>query len=186
MSCIKINNISQYFKGWDDLRFPSQGINPPGAASDPTISITTGLLEFSGTLDNIICGVAQMPHSWERGTSVYPHLHLRFPTSSVSNSRWKLEYDIADNSTNFINDYGVYTDGGTITIPNPQNTKDEVLVGFNSINMSNLKESAVIVWKISRLALSDVLDTDNSSIALLEFDIHFQNDKMGTVNQIPN
>ena len=63
MSGIIINNFNSYFQRWEDLRFPSQGINPPGAASDPIRSQTTGLLEFSGSADNVICGVAQMPHS---------------------------------------------------------------------------------------------------------------------------
>lgn len=185
MSGIQINNIQSYFRGWDDLRFPSQGINPPGAASDPIRSATTGLLEFSGTADNVICGVAQMPHSWARGTTIRPHLHLRFLTSSATNSRWKIEYDIADSQTPFINNYGTYTDGGTITIANPQNVNQEVLQGFNPISMTGLKESAVIVWKITRLANSDVGDTYTGLVALLEFDIHFQTDKMGTITEIP-
>ena len=185
MSCIFINNIQSYFRGWDDLRFPSQGINPPGAAADPTRSATTGLLGFSGSVDNIICGVAQMPHSWKRGSSVRPHLHLRFPTSQSGNSRWKFEYDIADVQTPFINNYGTYSDGGTITIANPQNISQEVLSSFNSISMTNLKESAVIIWRISRLANSDSLDTDTSTIVLLEFDIHFETEKIGTKTEIP-
>lgn len=185
MTKIVINNIKSYFRGWDDLRFPAQGINPPGAASDPTVSITTGLLEFSGSANNIICGVAQMPHSWARGTSVHPHLHLRFPTSQAANSRWKLEYDISDAQTPFVNNYGTYSDGGTITIENPQNVNREILSSFNPILMTNLKESAIVTWKISRLAASDGADTDTSAIVLLEFDIHYQNDKIGTSQEIP-
>lgn len=185
MSGIQINNIQSHFQGWDDIKFPTQGINPPGAAADPTRSTTTGLLEFSGSIDNVICGLAQMPHSWKRGSAVKPHLHLRFPTSVAANSRWKLEYDKADNSTNFANTYGTYTDGGTITVANPQNVMDEVLAGFSPILMDGLKESAVIAWRISRLASSDGLDTDTSTIVLLEFDIHFETEKIGTKTEIP-
>ena len=186
MSEIKINLPINSFKRWDDLRFPSQGINPPGAASDPVRSTTTGLLEFSGSTDNVICGIAQMPHSWARGSTIYPHLHLRFLTSSATNSRWKLEYHIADNITPFTNSYGIYTDGGTITIANPQNVNKEVLQGFNPIVMAGLKESAVVVWKITRLANSDAADNYTGIVVLLEFDIHFQADKMGTVSEIPD
>lgn len=185
MSSIIINNINSFFQRWDDLRFPSQGINPPGAASDPTRSQTTGLLEFSGTADNVICGVAQMPHSWQPGSAIRPHLHLRFPTSQSANSRWKLEYDVTNGSSDFANNYGVYTDGGTITVANPQNVKTDKLFPFNPITMTGLRESAILVWRISRLASSDSADTDTSAIVLLEFDIHYLSEKMGTITEIP-
>lgn len=126
-----------------------------------------------------------MPHNWKRGSGVRPHLHLRFPTSVAGNSRWKLEYDKADTQTNFANAYGTYTDGGTITVANPQNILDETLASFSPIPMTGLKESAVIAWRISRLANSDGLDTDTSAIVLLEFDIHFETEKIGTKTEIP-
>lgn len=31
MSGIQINNIQFHFQGWDDVKFPTQGINPSGA-----------------------------------------------------------------------------------------------------------------------------------------------------------
>ena len=62
---------------WDDLRFPANAINPPGAAADPIRNTSTGMLEFSGSADNVIAGIAQMPHAWRAGTSIRPHLHLR-------------------------------------------------------------------------------------------------------------
>ena len=54
---------------WEDLRFPASGINPLGAASDPSRSNVTGMLEFSGTADNLIAGAAQMPHGWLEGSA---------------------------------------------------------------------------------------------------------------------
>ena len=61
--------LDTYLYAWEDLKFPSQGINPPGAASDPTRSTATGLLRFSGVNDNVIAGLAQMPHAWAPGTA---------------------------------------------------------------------------------------------------------------------
>jgi hypothetical protein len=172
--------------GWDDLRFPAQGINPPGAASDPVVSTATGLLEFSGTADNIICGVAQMPHAWIPGTSIRPHMHLRFPTPAAANTRWKLEYDVADSANPFVNNYGTYSNGGTITVANPADVKREVLSSFATLPMDGLSESAVIAWKITRLAATDAADTDTSAAVLLEFDIHYQANKIGTQSEIPS
>lgn len=61
---------------WDDLRFPAQGINPAGAANAPTIDdvLTSfpGTLLFAGNAENVIVGIAQMPHAWAKGTSIRP------------------------------------------------------------------------------------------------------------------
>lgn len=170
---------------WEDLRFPASGINPPGAASDPTRSTTTGLLQFSGIANNVIAGVAQMPHGWEQGTLVRPHLHLRHPTANTNVSRWLFEYDIADGATPFTNAEGTYTTLSTISVTNPNNVNTQTIASFGNLTMTGFRESAVIVWKITRLAATDVLDTDTSAITLLEFDIHYLSGKNGTLNEIP-
>jgi hypothetical protein len=168
---------------WDDLRFPATGINPPGAAADPGRSTTTGLLEFSGSADNIICGVAQMPHSWKEGSALGPHLHLRFPTSATANTRWKLEYDVASPAGNFTNNSGTWSDGGTITVANPENVKKHVLADFTDIVMTGKTFSTIVLWRITRLASTDAADNDTSAVELLEFDIHFEIDSMGSVEE---
>ena len=171
---------------WDDLRFPSNAINPPGAAADPTRSSTTGMLEFSGTVDHVIAGQVQMPHDWAAGTIIRPHIHVWFPTASVGvSSRWKLEVNRADANTDFEAAYGSYITVGVITINNPNNARKEVLQGWGDLPMTNLKESAVIMWRISRLALSDALDNDTSNIVLLDVDFHYQRGKLGTDNELP-
>lgn len=168
---------------WDDLRFPSQGINPPGAASDPTRSTTTGLLHFSGTQDNVITGVAQMPHAWKEGSDIHPHLHLQFPTANANTSRWKFEYDIANVNADFTNAYGVYTVHDTISVVNPNNAKRQKLSSFSAISMTNRTVSSCIVWKISRLASSDAADNDTSEVVLIEFDIHYELDSLGSASE---
>lgn len=168
---------------WDDLRFPAQGINPPGAASDPTRSTTNGLLYFSGTADNIIAGVAQMPHAWAAGTTVVPHLHLLFVTSAVGNTRWKFEYNVASVNGNF--SAAGYTAMTTITVANPQNVLKHVIASFGNLAMTGYTEGACIIWKITRLANTDALDTDTNACALLEFDIHYQVGKSGTISEYP-
>lgn len=171
--------------GWDDLRFPASGFNPAGSTAPATVDTATGLLFFAGNADNIMGGVAQMPHAWASGTAIYPHLHLRFPTSAAKNTRWKLEYDVAAIGANFTNNSGTYTNGGTITVTNPQNVKKHVLASFSSIDMANMVSSTVVLWRISRLASTDVLDDDTNDCLLIEFDIHYQVEKFGTPTQTP-
>lgn len=170
---------------WDDLRFPANAINPPGAAADPTRNTSTGMLEFSGSADNVIAGIAQMPHAWKAGTTIYPHLHLRFPTANTNTSRWRLDYDVASSSVDFTNNYGTYTSLTAVSQVNPNNAKAEGMLSLGTIGMAGFGESSVIMWKLTRLAASDDLDTDTSAVVLLEFDIHYEINKLGSDNEIP-
>jgi hypothetical protein len=169
---------------WDDMLTVGTGINPPGAASDPARSTITGLLEFSGTADNVIVGEWQMSHQWKPGI-VKPHIHLRFPTSAVANTRWKFEYDVSSVNGDFINNSGTLTTLSTVTIANPQNIKKHVVAGFGDIDLSSYKESAVILWRITRLANSDAADNHTAVVELLSVDLHYQKEKAGTELEYP-
>ena len=165
---------------WEDLRFPASGFNPAGSTAPPSVDTGTGLLLFSGTADNIIGGIAQMSHSWKSGSTVYPHLHLRFPTASANNTRWKFEYDVASIDGDFTNAYGTYTAGGTITVANPNNAKRHVLASFATVAMTGYTLSSCLMWRITRLAASDAADNDTAACALMEFDIHYEIDTVGS------
>ena len=81
---------------WDDLRFPAQGINPAGAIDAPTVDTTLtafpGTLLFAGNAENVIAGIAQMPHAWAKGTPIRPHIHWAKTTGSASAISWVFYY----------------------------------------------------------------------------------------------
>jgi hypothetical protein len=170
---------------WEDLRFPAQGINPAGSPAPAGVDTATGLLSFSGTIDNVIGGVAQMPHSWKRGTSVRPHIHLRFTTSAAANTRWQFRYDVATINGNFVNASGTYTSLTAVTVANPQNTAKHVIADLGDVPMTGVTESGILLWQVWRLANSDAADNDTNAALLMEFDIHFQVGKPGTPDEIP-
>ena len=176
--------VAIFGEEWDDMLTVGTGINPPGAPADPFRSTTTGLLEFSGTQDNVIVGEWQMSHQWKPGI-VKPHIHLRFPTSTATNTRWKFEYDVASVNGDFVNVSGTLTTLATITIANPQNVKKHTVQGFGDIDLSAYKESCVILWKISRLANSDAADDYTGVTELLSLDLHYQKNKAGTEAEYP-
>lgn len=168
---------------WEDLRFPAQGINPPGAASDPTRNNSTGLLVFSKSAINTVAGVAQLPHSWSSGTALSPHIHVWYPTEPVTTTGdkivWSLEtkvvqingawdgssYDAADNVTHTItaSTYGKH-----------------LLLGFTDITMTGVSSvSACVLWRLSRLG-DHADDNYNDTATLIEFDIHYQTDSLGS------
>src|SRR5512139_76060 len=108
---------------YDDLIVSAVGLNPSGLSAPPTLNATTGLLEFSGTVDNQIGGCWQLPHGWTgaisggtAGTTVRPHLHIRFLTSSATNTRWLLEVDRVTPNGTHENTYGNFTTIATITV----------------------------------------------------------------------
>lgn len=176
---------TRYLFRWDDLRFPAASINPVGGVGAATVDTNSGVLLFSGVADNAAAGVAQMPHGWAKGTTIKPHMHLRFPTSAAANTRWLFEYDIANVNEDFTNALGTYTALATITVANPQNVNRHVIAPFGDLTMAGRRESCVILWRITRLAASDAADTDGNNCALLEFDIHYQIEKEGTVEEYP-
>lgn len=174
------------YPSWEDLRFPASGFNPAGSTAPPAVDTATGLLSFAGNADNIIGGVAQMPHGWKGGTAIYPHIHLQFPTSNAGkNTRWLFEYDVANVNGVFTNAYGTLTAQTAITVANPASVKKHVIASFAAIDMTGFKGSTCVMWRITRLAASDGADDDTNACILLEFDIHYLADKLGSYTEVP-
>lgn len=173
---------------WDDLVVPGTVITPPGAASDPDLSPTTGLLEFSASADDVIIFVWQLPHGWTgawdaSNAVVVPHLHVRHLTStSAPNnvSRWKFEYDAASVNGNFSNAYASFTTLGTVSSTNPANTAKGGIISFGNLDLAGKGVSTIVHARVSRLAATDGADTDTSVIALYSADLHIRRRRWGT------
>ena len=171
---------------WDDLRFPAQAINPIGAVSDPavTTSETTypGTLEFSGSQDNMIAGVAQMPHSWAQETEIRPHIHWMKDSASANAVTWEFYYRIIGSAGSTPGAW-VGPVSGTLAAGDHTVAGQPLVTSFGSVDMVGQIESAMVAWRVYRRGSSDAF----SGIArLLEFDIHFQADKPGTHSYIPD
>lgn len=171
--------------GWDDLRFPAQGINPAGAAAAPSVSTTLadypGTLSFSGSQDNIICGVAQMPHAWERATSIVPHIHWAKASASANTVDWRLYIRKIGNTGDAPGAWSsALTPAGTVGTQ--ANANEQLLTYWAAIDMTGMKESAMICWRLDRLGSTD----SYSGVArLYELDFHYKVDKAGTLTEIP-
>jgi hypothetical protein len=160
---------------WDDLRFPATAINPPGGAAAPAKSETDGLLYFSASATNLIAIAGQMPHGWKRGSTISPHIHVMHNDDGTGNSVWEFKYRIAR-----IN--GTFTDYATDTktFAAPASAGKHSLFAFDDIDMSDHPgTSTMILILLSRLGGNGADDYANT-IALLEFDIHYQINKLGT------
>jgi len=165
--------------GWDDLRFPAQGINPPGQVSDPDISAVDGMLLFDSASTEIIMGAAQMPHAWLEGSQIRPHIHWQATDGNAGNVLWRFSYDIANVNGDFS---GSYTDVDTIMAASGDaNTHDIGSLGY--MTMTGYDLSCIIKWRIARIG-GDELDTYGADARLLEFDIHYQTTSLGSGNEL--
>ena len=170
---------------WEDLRFPAQGINPAGAAAAPGVSTTLadypGTLEFSGSVDNIICGVAQMPHAWLRGSDIVPHIHWAKASASANTVDWRLYIRILGSPTDAP---GAWSSAlvPSATIGTHGTANEMLLTKWDPIDMSAYKESVMLCWRLDRLGNTDSF----AGVArLYELDFHYQTDKRGTPSEIP-
>jgi hypothetical protein len=176
---------SQLTGAWDDLRFPAQGINPAGAADAPAVdnvlSGFPGTLLFAGNQENVIAGVAQMPHAWRAGSAIRPHIHWSKPVGSASAVAWEFYH----RQLGFPSDVAAAWVGpiaGTIAEGTPTVADSHIITSFGEIAMTGKRESSCICWQIRRQGGTDA---DNGTARLYEFDIHYLVDKQGTSSEIP-
>lgn len=171
--------------GWDDLRFPAQAINPAGAVAAPTVDTTLsgfpGSLLFAGNAENVIAGIAQMPHSWLRASSVIPHIHWSKPTGSADEVQWTFYYRHLGGPGDAPDDWSDAV-AGTLAVGDQTSSDEQLITTFGSIAMTGRKESTVLAWRVHRLGDADA---EANAVRLLEFDIHFISNKKGTRFAIP-
>lgn len=171
---------------WEDLRFPAQGINPPGAASDPSRNTTDGLLEFSDSADNIVAGAAQMPHGWISESTISPHIHVASadatdPTSPNDKTRWTFDYKICDVGSAVPASYTTLTADDTMDAHVGSEPVHQ-LISLGTIAMTGFQDSCCILWKLTRKGSDGTNDTYPDVIRLIEFDIHYRVGTLGSIN----
>ncbi len=179
-----VPGTSVTFDVWDDLRFPAQGINPAGAAAAPTVDTATrpGTLLFSGTAENIIGGVAQMPHAWLNGDPIHPHVHWAKTTNGAGGVVWQFRYAIASVGGVF-GPYSAWEDC-TNPVSNNDVADNHALAEFSYIDMTGFTDSCIILWQVRRNPAA-VADTYAANARFFEFDIHYRVGKLGSVSEIP-
>ena len=181
---VEVGEVVAYDSQWEDLRFPAQAINPAGQASPPgveTTGVASGLLLFDAAGVEIVAGLAQMPHGWDEGTAISPHVHWQKTTSATGNVLWKLDYEVVANGAVAAMDYGDSLSSATVAEGTPDsNTANQCLItGLGTIDMTGQKASALIFWRLSRVG-SDGSDTYGADARLLELDFHYRVNSFGS------
>lgn len=165
---------------WDDLRSPASGINPTGPAAPPGIDANDGTLLFDAAGTKVVSVILQMPHSWKQGSGIKPHVHWTKSTSAAGNVYWRLEYQIASVNGVFPGSWTTLNTTTTSPVNSDDNTADRHLISdFGTISMAGHTASCMLKCRVSRIG-GDVLDTYGADAKLLEFDIHYLVDSLGS------
>jgi hypothetical protein len=161
---------------WEDLRFPATGVNPTGPADAATPDTAIPGLLFSGTAENVVHIVAQMSHSKKLGSAVSPHLHIESAGTSTNATRWHMVYqwrNIGDTlSATWVTNSITYRPSGVAGV----NTVED----FTHINPpASETVSSIMQIRLIRAA-TDPIDNNTDAMRLIEFDIHYQKDGLGS------
>lgn len=165
---------------WDDLKFPATAINPPGQASDPDFDTTNGTWLFDAATTEVVFLIAQMPHAWAEGTAISPHVHWYKTTSASGDVMWQLDYKIFPigevGDAAFTSLTVTDTVAGT---PDTDTAQMHLISSFSDIDMTGQTLSTCLLLKLSRVG-GNAADTYGADAALIEFDIHFEIDSLGS------
>ena len=138
---------------------------------------------FDGTSTETLFGVAQMPHSWLEESSIVPHVHWQKTAaqSPDGNVLWQLDYEIVNNGAVAAMDYGTQKQTSTVVAGTPDDgTPERLLISsFGAISTRTFKISCLFFWKLSRIG-GNGADTYNSDVRLVEFDLHYMVDGLGS------
>lgn len=174
-------------KVWDDLRVPlsepSTGTIKPDWAKFPYGSSASNpfLNWFKATGIDEMYFVVQLPHDWDPGTTIMPHIHWVPSANGAAGPtvpRWGLQYSWASLGETFPTYNTIY---GTNTIPS------EVLVMSRhyltpleaGISGSGKTISSMIICRIFRDG-DNAADTFLGLAGALEVDFHYERNTMGS------
>jgi hypothetical protein len=164
---------------WEDLRFPASGINPPGAASDPTVDTTDGRLVFSASAENIVAIQVQMPHAWREGSTIHPHIHWSPTSTNTGNVKWQLKYKVANINEVFPAEWTTIT---ALQAGAGVSDTHQIVDFEDNLPMPGKTFSCMLLLLISRLG-NDAADTYTGTAKLNEIDIHYEINGFGTSNE---
>lgn len=173
---------------WDDLRFPAQGIAIGVAVGDPDRQAETGLLLFDKDAIEAVGGIAQMPHSWQEGTELRPHVHVRSSTNPGGTGVvvWQLQYKFYNDTNDYLP--AAYTTLTAVTLTLDDHVggqpRASQILSLGSIDGAGKKASAILEWRLGRLATAGE-DTYDADCVLLEFDIHYLKNAFGSEQEFP-
>jgi hypothetical protein len=169
---------------WDDIRVPvtstnSSGSNPPTFSRFKRNGASQGVFTwfFSNTVEQELYFTVQLPHSYEEGSDLYPHIHMVTNNAAAGTVRWGLEYTWANVNEDFGNTTLITGD----TVVAAATGNKQYITELGTITGTGKLISSMLVCRVYR----DVVVAGNyaTTVGLLEIDFHYQLCGMGSGQQ---
>lgn len=169
---------------WDDLRTPVNSFKIP-TLNPPSWTAFKGgqVLAFSDQAilgnENYAYFNIQISHKYKEGEDVELHAHWVGEDATAGNVYWRLTYSWANQNEAFPSPTTVYVESANGHAVDTHNYAD-----FGVLDGDDKEISSMLVCSISRHS-SNVLDTFTSKDAyLLEVDIHYPIDTIGSRQEV--
>lgn len=152
------------------------GINPPNIVKlkgNGAGSAGVYTFGFSNVQEQEVFFSVQLPHSWNEGTDIYPHVHFTTPTQTATTITWGLEYSW----TNVLD-----TVSNSTIITNPINTPpayQHTICSLPTISGASKKISSILNCRLFRQTGGYV-----GNALLLSVDFHVRLNTIGSASEM--
>ena len=160
---------------WDDIIIPPSGLARNNLAPDRVVFV--GSIEapaFSGTSTEQLSGSFEIPHDYNEGTDLRPHIHWSPSNTNAGDVKWQLEYTLACVGDAF----PASTTVVAIDTSNQINRSHNV-VEFGIIDGTNVQIGCMIQFRLFRDG-GDAEDTYGSDAFLLSIGVHYEQNSDGS------
>ena len=160
---------------WEDLRFPATVLKTQGASNIPDFeNLQDDLYTYAFDADTMEQAylTMQLPHSRKDNSDLKAHFHWTNLEFAPANVIWCMEYSCSNINDVFPNSkYSCVSQGAYPFMPRHQMTGEIIIP-------NNLTASSMCMVRIFRNA-TQTEDNFGYDAYLLEFDIHYQVEKLG-------
>lgn len=161
---------------WEDLRVPGSSTRVGASAPDMDAILASGGIYANGfdggvTMEQVFFQI-QIPHSYKQGTTIHPHVHWMPSDANAGTVQWNLEYS-------WSNINGVFGAPVIITVVQAAAGAAWTHQFAEMPDISGVGKT-ISSMLVCRLYRNPNLDTYASDAILLDFDIHYQIDTVGS------
>jgi hypothetical protein len=160
---------------YDDWRWSGSAVNPPGAASPAVLTeVSTNEWHWQFVNNNVlVCTDQQIPHDYEEGTNLQPHIHFAPTTTATYTGTWTI----------------VITDWLSVSTGSAKQAQTTLTAAFNSSmtahQCQSIDFSSVLTGtnrKISSCAtvFLSLAMSAGTALYLLGLDAHYKKNSLGS------
>lgn len=163
---------------YTDLVFQASTLKTVGQNDKPDFIPANVTLSFPEDTTEMVGIIVQMPHGWKQGTTIYPHVHWRQAANNAVD--WKISYmwwnigDVVPVS---------YTQVTLATLTQSYTSGTLHQLSTNNSGISGVGKglSSILIIKLYRKS-----DSYTGEAELLQFDIHYELERLGSNNETSN